>query len=190
MDYMIYFFITLIISTFFAMGGVGGAVALVPIFDSLGLGFNLAKATALFINTSTTITTTFMNFKRKVLDIKFALPLIISSLITSPLGAKSSQYINITYAKIGFVLFLFFSASMMLFNKKEAKIYYNSVVIQYLIGGIVGFISGILGVGGGSLVMPLMILLGYDAKKMAIAVSLMIPFSTFSAFISYATFIK
>jgi uncharacterized membrane protein YfcA len=35
-----------------------------------------------------------------------------------------------------------------------------------------------------------MILLGYDAKKMAIAVSFMIPFSTFSAFLSYATFVQ
>lgn len=37
--------------------------------------------------------------------------------------------------------------------------------------------------------MPLMILLGFDAKKMAIAVSFMVPFSTFSAFLSYSSFL-
>ena len=188
--YLLYFSITLVVSTFFAMGGVGSAVALVPIFDSLGLGFNLAKATALFINTSTTITATFMNIKRKALDIKFALPLTISSLIMAPFGAKTSQYINVEYAKMGLALFLIFSATMMLFGKKEAKVHYEAKWIQYLVGGVVGFISGILGVGGGSLIMPLMILLGYDAKKMAIAVSFMIPFSTFSAFLSYTTFVQ
>ena len=189
-DYVIYFTITLIVSTFFAMGGVGSAVALVPIFDTLGLGFNLAKATALFINTSTTVTATIMNLKRKVLDVKFAFPLVISSLLTAPLGAKTSQFINIEYAKLGLASFLIFSASMMLFGKKEAKVKYESRWILYVSGAIVGFISGILGVGGGSLIMPLMILLGYDAKKMAIAVSFMVPFSTFSAFLSYNSFVQ
>jgi len=189
-DYLIYFSITLVVSTFFAFAGVGSAVALVPIFDTLGLGFNLAKATALFINTSTTVTATIMNLKRKVLDVKFAFPLVISSLFTAPLGAKTSEFLNIEYAKLGFAIFLIFSASMMLFGKKEAKIKYERRWILYFSGAVVGFISGILGVGGGSLIMPLMILLGYDAKKMAIVVSFMVPFSTFSAFLSYSSFVQ
>ena len=118
-EYIEYFFITLTISSFFALGGVGGAAALIPIFDFLSLSFNMAKAIALFINTSTTITATFMNFKRGVLDIKFTLPLVISSMIFSPIGAYSSQFVDINYIKWGFVIFLFFSASMMFFQKKR-----------------------------------------------------------------------
>lgn len=187
--YIEYFSITLLISGLFALGGVGGAVALIPIFDFLGLGFNLAKTIALFINTSTTITATIMNLKRGVLDIKFAFPLIISSLVFAPLGAKSSQYIDIVYVKYGFILFLLFSASMMLFSKKETKVKYEKKWVFYFVGSIVGFISGILGVGGGALVMPILIILGFDAKKLAIAVSFMIPFSTFSAFLTYSSFV-
>ncbi len=74
--YLEFFTITLIVSSFFAMGGVGSAVALVPIFDFLGLSFLLSKTIVLFINTSTTITVTYMNFRRSVLDIKFTLPLM------------------------------------------------------------------------------------------------------------------
>jgi len=188
--YFEYFTITLIVSSFFAMGGVGSAVALVPIFDFLGLNFLLSKAIALFINTSTTITATYMNFKRGVLDIKFALPLVITSFIFAPLGAYSSKYINILYTKYGFVTFLIFSATMMLIPKKSSAKFYDQRWILYVVGSVVGFISGILGIGGGSLVMPLMILLGFDAKKMAIAVSFMVPFSTFSAFLSYNSFVQ
>jgi uncharacterized membrane protein YfcA len=187
-EYMEYFFITLLVSSFFAMGGVGSAVALVPIFDFLGLGFLLSKAIALFINTSTTVMATYMNFKRGVLDIRFALPLVITSFLVAPIGAYSSKLINITYTKYAFVLFLFFSATMMLVNKKRS-IHYEKKWILYLVGALVGFISGLLGIGGGALVMPLMIMLGYDAKKMAIAVSFMVPFSTFSAFLSYSSFV-
>ncbi len=190
MDYIEYFLITLGVSSFFAMGGVGSAVALVPIFDMLGLGFNIAKTIALFINTSTTVTASIMNLKRGVLDARFAFSLVISSMILSPLGAYSSKFINVSSVKWGFLTFLVFSATMMMFSKKEAKFKYEKKWILYLIGAIVGFISGLLGIGGGALVMPLMILLGFDAKKMAIAVSFMIPFSTFSAFLSYISFVK
>ena len=65
MFYVEVFFITLFLSTFFAMGGVGSAVALVPILHFLGVNFNLSKAIGLFVNTSTTITATIMNIKRK-----------------------------------------------------------------------------------------------------------------------------
>ena len=123
--YLEYFTITLFVSGFFAMGGVGAAVALVPIFDFLGLGFNLAKTIALFINTSTTITASIMNLKRGVLDIRFAYPLVISSLFFAPIGAKSSEDIDLIYIKFGFVFFLIFSATMILFSKKEAKVEYT-----------------------------------------------------------------
>lgn len=188
MHYLEYFLITLSVSTFFAMGGVGSAVALVPIFDFMGLGFNLAKAIALFINTSTTVTATYMNFRRGVLDVRFALPLVVTSLVTAPLGAQFSQTIDTVWVKYFFVAFLLFSATMMLVPK-ETKTHYEKTWILYGIGAAVGFISGMLGIGGGALVMPLMILLGFDAKAMAVAVSFMVPFSTFSAFLSYATFV-
>ncbi len=189
-EYAEYFLLTLGISSFFAMGGVGSAVALVPIFDMMGLGFVAAKAIALFINTSTTVTASIMNLKRGVLDVRFAFPLVVSSMALSPVGAYSSKYIDVHIVKWIFLSFLVFSATMMLFAKKEAKFKYEKRWILYLIGSVVGFISGLLGIGGGALVMPLMILLGFDAKKMAIAVSFMIPFSTFSAFLSYISFVK
>ncbi len=190
MEYVEYFFITLFLSSFFALGGVGSAVALIPIFDFLGLGFNIAKTIALFINTSTTVTASLMNLKRGVLEVKFAFPLVISSMLLSPIGAYSSKFINVHYVKWGFLVFLIFSASMMLFAKKEAKFQYEKKWILYVIGATVGYISGLLGIGGGGLILPLMILLGFDAKKMAVVVSFILPFSTFAAFLSYISFVR
>ena len=68
MFYIEIFFITLILSTLFALGGVGSATALVPILHFMGLEFNFEKAIGLFVNISTTVTATIMNIKRKVLD--------------------------------------------------------------------------------------------------------------------------
>ena len=190
MFYMEVFFITLILSTLFAMGGVGSATALVPILHFLGLEFNFAKAIGLFVNTSTTVTATIMNIKRKVLDMRFAFPLAISLAFTAPIGAYLSKFIPEIYVKYLFVAFLFFAGSMILFGKKEQKFHYTKPWIMIVLGGIVGIISGLLGVGGGSFLMPILILLGFDAKKVAVAMSFVIPFSTFTAFLTYVSMIK
>ncbi|AHJ14337.1 hypothetical protein SMUL_3111 [Sulfurospirillum multivorans DSM 12446] len=57
-------------------------------------------------------------------------------------------------------------------------------------GAIVGFLAGLLGIGGGAIIIPLLIYLGYDAKQTAITVSFMIPFSTLSAFLTYVYLIE
>ncbi len=172
------------------MGGVGSAIALVSIFPMIGSGVNLAKALALFVNTSSMITTSIMNFKRGVLDFKFAMPLVISVVLTTPIGAVLSQYIDAILLQWLLIIFLLTSATLLIFNKKEPKVAYDRVWVLYLIGSSIGLISGMLGIGGGSLIMPLLILLGFDAKKSAYAVSFVIPFSTLGAFLTYLQFVE
>jgi len=189
LQYALYFLLTLGFSTLFSMGGVGSAIGLVPIFSMMGMPLNLAKAIGLFINSASTITASFMNFFRGVLDIKFALPLIISILIATPIGAWMSQYIQQEIVEWILVSFLIVSALLLIFSKRETKVVYDKVWILYLIGGVVGLISGTIGVGGGALMMPLLILLGFEAKKAAYAISFVIPFSSLGAFTTYLTFV-
>ncbi len=190
MFYLEIFIISTLLSSFFALGGIGSAVAVIPVLHFLGIDFNFAKAIGLFVNTSTTITATIMNLKRKVLDIKFVFPLAISLAIFAPIGAMFSKRIPTYEVKWLFAVFLLFSASMIVFGKKEQKFNYTKTWIILIIGAIVGLLSGLLGIGGGALLMPIMILLGFDAKKLAIALSFVIPFSTFSAFLTYMSFIN
>lgn len=189
-EYVLYFTVTLFFSTFFAMGGVGSAIALVSVFPMLGESFNLSRALALFINASSTISVSMMNFYRGVLDLKFAMPLLISIIISTPIGAYLSQFVNHKFLMGMLAVFLLISATLMLFYKKEPKTTYTKRWILYAIGSSVGLISGMLGVGGGTLMMPLLIFLGFDAKKAAYAISFVIPFSSLGAFITYLQFVN
>ena len=172
------------------MGGVGSAIGLVPIFSMMGVPINLAKATGLFINSASTITASFMNFFRGVLDIKFAIPLIVSIMFATPIGAWLSQYVQKEIVEWMLVAFLLISSLLLIFSNREQKVVYDKIWVLYVIGTVVGLISGIIGVGGGSLIMPLLILLGFDAKKAAYAISFVIPFSTLGAFATYLSFVK
>lgn len=190
MDYLLYFGLTLLLSALFAMGGAGAGIAVIPVLHMLGIEFNLAKAVGLFVGFTTTLTSSVMNFKRKVLDIRFVLPLAAALLVFAPMGAQLSRFTDETVVKWLFVLFLIFSASMMMFFKKEPKAHLQRPWVMALIGIGVGLLAGLLGVGGGNMLLPLLILLGYEPKKVAVAVSFVVPFSALTSFVSYASFVQ
>ena len=190
MEYLLYFFLTALLSTLFAMGGAGAGIAVIPVLHMLGIEFNLAKAVGLFVGFTTTLTSTVMNFRRKVLDIRFALPLAGTLLIFAPIGAQLSRFADERLVKWLFILFLIFSASMMMFFKKEAKADLQRPWILALLGTVVGLLAGLLGVGGGNMLLPVLVLLGFEPKKVAVAVSFVVPFSAFTSFLSYASFVQ
>lgn len=188
-EYILFGFIALILSTLFSMGGAGSGIALIPILHFLGIDFTVAKAVGLFAGASTTITSSVMNMIRKSVEYKFVLPIAAMMLLFAPLGAYSSGFINENIVKSLFMLLLFYSATIMMFSKKKVLFYVESNVILLAIGALVGFLSGLLGVGGGNILIPLLTLFGYAPKRVAIAVSFVVPFSALGSFSTYASYV-
>ncbi len=188
-DYLFFGLISFVLSVLFSMGGAGAGIAIIPILNFFGINFLSARAIGLFAGASTTITSSVMNIKRKTVDFGFMIPIASMLLIFAPLGAYSSKYIDENIAKFLFMILLFYSASMMMFGKKKALFKSNSKTVLYIVGATVGFAGGILGVGGGNILIPLLILLGYEPKKVAITVSFVVPFSTLSSFFTYISYV-
>ncbi len=188
-EYILFSLITLLLSMLFSMGGAGAGVALIPIFNFLGIDFTVAKTIGLFAGASTTVTSSVMNLKRKVVDFKLMLPIASMMLIFAPIGAYGSRFIDTEIIKFCFMLLLFYSASMMMFGKKKALFHNDGMWVLFLVGGVVGFLSGLLGVGGGNMLIPLLALLGYEPKKAAVIVSFVVPFSALGSFFTYATYV-
>jgi len=188
-EYILFGFITLILSTLFSMGGAGSGIALIPILHFLGIDFTVAKAVGLFAGASTTITSSIMNMIRKSVEYKFVLPIAAMMLLFAPLGAYSSAFINENVVKFFFMLLLFYSATMMMFSKKKALFHAESNITLLVVGAGVGFLAGLLGIGGGNILIPLLALLGYAPKKVAVAVSFVVPFSALGSFATYASYV-
>jgi uncharacterized membrane protein YfcA len=188
-DYLLYSLLAFALSILFSMGGAGAGVALIPILNFLGLDFTVAKAVGLFAGASTTITSSIMNLKRKVLELSFVWPIALMMLLFAPLGAYSSKFLDEEIVKFFFMLMLFYSASMMMFGKKRALLHAEGKGTLFLVGIIVGFLAGLLGVGGGNILIPLLVLLGFEPKKVAITVSFVVPFSALGSFFTYASYV-
>ncbi len=189
-DYLLYSTITMILSMIFSMGGTGAGVALIPIFHFLGLDFTVAKAVGLFAGASTTTISSIMNILRKAVDYQLVFPIALMMIIFAPLGAYGSQFVNEEYVKLLYILMLFYAATMMMFGKKKALFSAKSKITLFAVGALIGFLAGLLGVGGGNILIPLLILLGYEPKKVAIAVSFVVPFSALGSFFTYASYIS
>lgn len=178
--------IAFILSIIFSIGGVGSAIAIVPVMGWLGIPLMTAKPTGLFINTLSMFSATLKNIKHGKLDHRFGLPILIVATAMAPVGAYTGKFIPKTYVLWVFVAFLLYSGTMMIFFKpgrKERK--GNHIVEGSLIGGIAGFLGGLLGVGGGGIISPALIMLGYEPKKVAATTALVVFFSSLSGFLTY-----
>ncbi len=190
MDFYLWmFFVSFILSLIFSLGWIGFAVAFVPILDFFGIWFNQAKAIGLFLNSLSTGISSLMNFLRKQLDIKFVLLLTVFSIAGSVFGGYFSKYFSIFFLKSLFVIFLFFSAFMMIYWKKRKGFIIKNNIFLSILGLIVWFISGLLWVGGGAILVPVLVLVWYDIKKVALNISFVIALSTFAGFLTYSTYV-
>ena len=182
------FIISFIASFVFSLGGIGSAVILVPIMISLGIPINSAKPIGLFINTVSMAGASISNIKNKRLDFKMGIPIIIFSFLFAIVGAYISKFIPSNIILMLFIAFLLFSGMMFLFyKKKESEIYRSDIpyAALSLIGAGAGLLSGLLGIGGGSIIAPLMLMLGLNPKKIAAITAFVVPFSSFSGFLTY-----
>jgi uncharacterized membrane protein YfcA len=181
--------LSFVFSFVFALGGIGSAVVLVPVLYSLGIPLNQAKPTGLFINTISLTGASISNVREKRLDFKLGVPIIIFSFLFAPVGAYFSKFISTESVLYILVLFLIFSSCIMLFfkSRKYAENFRDDkpVLSLSILGIVVGFISGLLGVGGGGLISPVMVIMGFNPKKVAAITAFVVPFSSFSGFVTY-----
>ena len=55
------------------------------------------------------------------------------------------------------------------------------------VGAFAGFMAGLLGVGGGNFILPMLVYLGFNPKKASATTAFIVIFSSFSGFLSHAT---
>lgn len=187
MDYLIAA-ISFVAAFVFSLGGIGAAIILIPILVSFGIPINISKPVGLFYNTVSLTGASISNIKNKRLDFKVGIPLIVFSFLFAIAGAYLSQFVAKNIILMLFIAFLLFSGFMFLFHKKKEIESYRTdtpYLPLTLIGAFAGLLSGMLGVGGGGIISPLMLMMGFNPKKITAITAFVVPFSSFSGFLTY-----
>jgi len=191
MSYAILSLLLLVLSFIAGMMGLGVAFIATPV---LGLfGFELKHVImpwSLWLNGLTAISGAIAFARAKMIDWRTAIPLLIISTITAPLGVLLLQYVPTTIIWWIYVAVLVFLAFRMAFPPEMDD---NQVPVitdkTRLKGGIlstfIGVFAGFLGVGPGFLLMPSLVFLGYTARLAAATNSMIVTLPSFSAFITH-----
>ncbi len=186
--------VTLIATTVLTMAGVGAAFILIPIYLFLGVDLLTATSTALLLNGVAMIFASANYAREKLILWRVALPVLIIATLLSPLGAYATVLVPKTDLLILFVLFLIFAATMMLFYKpKKGEQTIDrlntpkTLTVGGALGGIAGFVGGLLGVGGGNIILPGLVWLGIPPKKASATTAFIVIFSSLAGFLGRAS---
>ena len=156
-----------IIAFLYSMAGFAGGSSYLAVLMGSGLPHGEAKTFALCCNILVS-SVVFLNFaKAGHFRFKLSLPLVLFSVPLAFLGAKVHLPKEIAALLVG--LSLFAAASRLFLMKSSAsprEIYSKTLwVFAPLLGSAIGFISGVIGIGGGIFLSPLLILLGWASVK-------------------------
>lgn len=149
-------------------GGASGYLALMALF---GVSIVVMKPSALLLNLFVSSTSFFFYYKMNYFKPKLFIPFAIASIPAAFLGG----YISIDSSIYKFILgvVLVFAALRMLgvFNSKEKEIAPINLPLALAFGFGIGLLSGMLGIGGGIILSPVLLLLGWATIKEAAAIS-------------------
>jgi uncharacterized protein len=180
-----------IFSGLLAMAGLGAAFLFVPLFYYLGVPLAEATPTALLLNVVSLLFAAINYWRGKLINWRVGLPVMITAVILSPIGARLTARVDKTLLLGMFAAFLVFAGGMMLFYKPPKREQELSRSIQIGagagVGSVAGFLGGLLGVGGGNFILPVLNGLGLDAKLAAGTTAMVVVFSSFSGFLGHAS---
>lgn len=181
----------LFFSGLMAMAGLGTAFLFVPFFYYMGVPLAEAVPTALLLNAVSLSLASVNYFRGGLVNWPVGLPILGAAVVLAPVGARSTPYVNTALLLGLFAAFLVFAGTMMLFYRgKPREIAPDSgagMAIGAGVGGIAGFLGGLLGVGGGNIVLPALNWLGLDAKAAAGTTALVALFSSLSGFLGHVS---
>ena len=183
--------ITFAFTALLTIAGVGAAFILIPVFIALHIDIHVAMAVALLLNSIGMSFASYSYIKAKLVLWKVAIPILIVATALSPVGAYVSQGLNDHILKWLFVGFLLFAGFMMLFYEPEERDIESSRTKQLVygisIGAVAGFLGGLLGVGGGNIIIPVLVWMGINPKKASATTAFIVIFSSLSGFLGHAT---
>ncbi|MDZ7291853.1 MAG: sulfite exporter TauE/SafE family protein [candidate division KSB1 bacterium] len=191
MLYAIAFAVILLASFLFAMLGLGGGMVYVPVLKWAGFPVKeVAIPLGLLMNGLNTLLALIPFSRQKLVDWKGGAAMAVSALVLAPVGAYSAKFVPVTLLLGAFAVAVIIAAVRTLIVAKQPEpetmmAATKRSVIGAFVGGFAGFLGGMLGIGGGFIIAPILMWMGYKTKAAAATTAFVVTFSSFSGFMGH-----
>ena len=185
-------FIAFIIAVLFSMLGLGGAIIYTPFFFWLGVPILTAIPMALLLNVITTASASMTYLKQKLVNKSLAMPMIFTSVFGALAGSFLAHKIDTKLIIVLLSIILFIAGMRILFFSSIGVSVSASGKKKILIGAIsaffIGAVSSLVGIGGGTFMVPLLLVLGLETRNAIATSAFIITFMSLSGFLGYVGF--
>lgn len=171
METELFYLILFIVAFLYASVGHGGASGYLALMALYGIAPQEMKPTALFLNLFVSLTSFIQYYRGQHFKRDIFIPIALASIPFAFLGGMLSidDYI---YKKIlGILLLLPIIRFFFFKNVGDDRLVPPIKWISVLLGAIIGLLSGMIGIGGGIILSPILILLLWTNQKQTAAIS-------------------
>jgi uncharacterized membrane protein YfcA len=149
-------------------GGASGYLALMALFS---FSSEIMKPTALLLNLFVAAIAFYHYYKQGYFNKKLFFPFAAASIPMAFLGGLVTIDTSLYKKVLGILLIFAILKLLNVFGKESEKIKQIKTWQGVIVGGIIGFLSGLIGIGGGIILSPVILLLHWGKMKEAAAVS-------------------
>jgi uncharacterized membrane protein YfcA len=149
-------------------GGASGYLALMALFS---ITPDVMKPTALLLNLFVSLTSFIQFYRGKHFNWKIFLPFAITSVPMAFVGGMINVDDNVYKKILGLLLIIPIVRFLFFGNIKVEEIKKPNFILSLIIGAAIGFLSGLIGIGGGIILSPVLLLLKWADMKKTAAIS-------------------
>ena len=169
MPELILIFLIVIIAFLYASVGHGGASGYLALMAIAGISPAIMKPSALLLNIFVSAISFIQFYRHGYFKWNLLWPFIILSIPLAFLGAQIKLDVHIYKIILAICLLIATMRLLGLFGKGSSDTRPLNIPLAIFIGAILGFISGMIGIGGGILLSPVILLMRWaDMKQTAV----------------------
>jgi len=168
---VIFYFLLFLVAFLYASVGHGGASGYLALMAIWGIAPEVMKPTALLLNLFVSLTSFIQFFRGGHFRWKLFLPFAIASVPMAFVGGMITVDANIYKKILGILLLVPIIRFLFFRNIQVSEIRKANIALSLLIGAAIGVLSGLIGIGGGILLSPALLLLKWADMKQTAAIS-------------------
>jgi len=168
---LLFYILLFVIAFLYASVGHGGASGYLALMALFNFSPAVMKPTALLLNLFVSMVSFIQFYRGNYFKWKLFLPLVIFSIPMAFLGGRLAIQDPVYKTILGLFLIIPICRFLFFKNTDPKDMKPSNLYLSLLIGAVIGFLSGMLGIGGGIILSPILLLLKWTNQKQTAAIS-------------------